>query len=85
MPMPAYGEPERRLRYIMYTDHERSIGTYDGDPVVELEYPKAFQEVLLKAISPMRKFRYVYLGGGLTETNQEKTLWLFSGGRRGRV
>jgi hypothetical protein len=61
------------------------MGTYNGDPVVELEYPEAFQKALLKVLDVNKTFKYVYLGGAFTELNQEKTLWLYSQGRRVRV
>ncbi|KAF4625828.1 hypothetical protein G7Y89_g12334 [Cudoniella acicularis] len=61
-----------------------SIGTYNWDPVVELEYPEAFQEALLKVVDVKKTFTYVYLGGAFTEPDQEKTLWFYSEGRRVR-
>jgi len=61
-----------------------SIGTYNWDTVVELEYPQAFQEALLKVLDVKKTFTYVYLGGAFTEPDQEKTLWLYSEGRRVR-
>jgi hypothetical protein len=63
----------------------RSIGTYNWDPVVELEYPAAFQEALLKVLDGKKTFRYVYLGGAFTEQDQEKNLWFYAKGRRMRV
>ncbi|KIN02328.1 hypothetical protein OIDMADRAFT_53837 [Oidiodendron maius Zn] len=63
-------------------DGGRSIGTYNSDPVVELEYPEAFQEALLKVLDVKRNFIYVYLGGAFTEQDQEKTLWFLPGARR---
>lgn len=62
----------------------RSIGTYNWDPVVEIEYPSAFQEALAR-VRGGGKCRYVYLGGAFTEVNQENGLWFFAGGRRVRV
>ena len=64
---------------------DRSIGTYNWDPVVELDYPAAFQNALLKVIDGKKSFNYVYLGGAFTEPDQEKSLWFFSEGRRVRV
>lgn len=52
---------------------------------MELEYPKAFQDALLKVLDVKKTFNYVYLGGAFTEPNQEKNLWLFSKGRHVRV
>ncbi|RDW56817.1 hypothetical protein BP5796_12884 [Coleophoma crateriformis] len=61
-----------------------SIGTYTWDPVVELEYPEAFQKALLNVLGVKKTFTYVYLGGAFTEPDQEKTLWFYSEGRRVR-
>jgi len=69
----------------MSADGGRSIGTYNWDQVVELEYPEAFQEALLKVLDVKKTFTYVYLGGAFTEPDQEKTLWFYSKGRRVRV
>lgn len=63
----------------------RSIGTYNWDPVVEIEYPAAFQEALLNVLDDKKTFTYVYLGGAFTEEDQEKTLWFYSKGRHVRV
>ena len=59
------------------SNRRRSIGTYNWDPVVEIEYPEAFQEALLKVLDVKKAFRYIYLGGAFTEPDQEKTLWFF--------
>jgi hypothetical protein len=86
--MLAYGESWLlRLfsRYSTSSDSKRSIGTYNWDPVVELEYPEGFQNALLKVLDNKRTFSYVYLGGAFTEPDQEKTLWFYSQGRRVRV
>jgi hypothetical protein len=69
----------------MSVDSLRSIGTYNWNPLVELEYPEAFQKALLKLLDVKKTFTYVYLGGAFTEPNQEKTLWFYSEGRRVRV
>lgn len=66
----------------------RSIGTYTWDPVVELEYPRAFQTALVRALDRDRAtktFKYVYLGGAFTEQDQDKVLWFYTQGRRVRV
>lgn len=63
----------------------RSIGTYNWDPVVEIEYPEAFQEALLKVLDVKKTFRYIYLGGAFIEPDQEKSLWFFAKGRHVRV
>lgn len=69
----------------MLNGGKRSIGTYNWDPVVELEYPAAFQEALPKVLDGKKTFRYIYLGGAFTEPDQEKNLWFFAKGRRVRV
>jgi hypothetical protein len=66
-------------------DGARSIGTYNWDTVVELEYPEVFQTALLKVLDAKKTFKYIYLGGAFTETDQEKKLWFYSEGRRVRV
>jgi hypothetical protein len=83
--MLVYGESEQLLNNSLHADYGRSIGTYNWDPVVELEYPEAFQKALVKVLDPKKIFRYVYLGGAFTEQDQKKSLWLFTEGRRVRV
>ena len=81
----VYGESERSWDDSISVNGSRSIGTYTWDPVVELEYPEAFQEALLKVLDGKKTFTYVYLGGAYTEPDQKKTLWFYSEGRRVRV
>lgn len=83
--MLVYGTCNRSRNGSTPVDSVRSIGTYNWDPVVELEYPEAFQQALLKVLDGEKLFTYVYLGGAFTEPDQEKTLWFFSRGRRVRV
>jgi hypothetical protein len=87
----VYGE-SRTIHFEIIQWHDesadaggRSIGTYNWDSVVEIEYPAAFQEALLKVLDVNKTFTYVYLGGAFTEEDQEKTLWFYSKGRRVRV
>lgn len=61
------------------------MGTYNGDPIVEIDYPEAFQKALVSVLGVKKTFKYVYLGGAFTETDQEKTLWFFIQGRLVRV
>lgn len=77
--MLVYGKSKQQRDYSIITNCRRSIGTYNSDPVVELEYPEAFQQALLKVLDVKNKFTYVYLGGVMTEPDQEKTLWFFKG------
>jgi len=74
-----------RFSFLVRADNgERCIGTYSWDPVVELEYPEAFQNALVK-LDLKKTFRYVYLGGAFTETDQERKLWFLAGARHVRV
>lgn len=64
----------------------------EGEPSVSLQTilsDKAtticIQEALLKALDVKKTFPYVYLGGAVTEPDQEKTWWFYSEGRRVRV
>lgn len=52
---------------------------------MELDYPEAFQKALLKTLNVMKTFRYVYLGGAFTETDQTKNLWFLTEARKMRV
>jgi hypothetical protein len=64
----------------------RSIGTYNGNPLIDIEYPLAFANAFVKTLAGRTKqFRYVHLGGMLTEQDQEKRLWYYQSGRRVRV
>lgn len=77
--------PDSVLEQLKYADAcIWSIGTYNWDPVVEIEYPEAFQKALLTVLDVKKTFRYVYLGGAFTEPDQEKNLWLFAEGRHVR-
>jgi hypothetical protein len=60
------------------------MGTFSGDLVVEVDYPLALANASAKTLQE-KKFRYVHLGGALSEHNQEKTLWFSQAGRRGKV
>ncbi|MCJ1374559.1 hypothetical protein MMC20_005791 [Loxospora ochrophaea] len=61
------------------------MGTFSGDRVVEIDYPLAFANAMAKIIpAHKKKFRYVYLGGALTEPDQEKRLWYLQTARRFR-
>lgn len=84
--MLVFGESVREICEIGHgANCGRSIGTYNWDSVVELEHPEAFQNALVKVLDVEKTFRYVYLGGAFTETDQEKTLWWLAKGRRVRV
>ena len=75
--------PKQRLLIIV---RHRCMGTFSGDRVVEIDYPLAFANAMAKIIpAHKKKFRYVYLGGALTEPDQEKRLWYLQTARRFRV
>ena len=52
---------------------------------MEIQYPGAFQQALVKVLDTRKTFNYVYLGGAFTELDQDRSLWLFVNGRRVRV
>ncbi|KAF4631604.1 hypothetical protein G7Y89_g6527 [Cudoniella acicularis] len=60
-----------------------AMGTFDGKFEVEVEYPIAFAKAITRT-KRSKKFRYVHLGGALAERDQEKPLWFYEAGRRGR-
>lgn len=86
--MVRSAQTSHSMRLMLTIYGHRSIGTYNWDPIVELEYPMAFQTALLKLLdstSNIKPFRYVYLGGAFTEQNQDRALWFFAKGRHIRV
>ncbi|MCJ1280516.1 hypothetical protein MMC21_008345 [Puttea exsequens] len=73
------------VRMMLADESQRCIGTYTGDTVVEIDYPLAFANAVASRIRVQKKrFRYVHLGGGLTESDQEKPLWFYQTARRVR-
>lgn len=68
-------------------EKNRAMGTYDGNPVVEVEYPTAFAQAFLrgKREKTGKKFRFVFLRGAYTVEDQEKSLWFMSTARKGNV
>ncbi|KAI4624664.1 hypothetical protein J4E83_004340 [Alternaria metachromatica] len=51
--------------------------TTAGDPMLELEYPKAFAEAFASTMPvDSKRFRYLHLSGGMVERDQEKSLWM---------
>jgi len=61
------------------------MGTYNWNPVVEVDYPETFQRTLSQELNRKSTFRYIYLGGAFTVQDQGKSLWLFAKGRKVRV
>ncbi|CAN9133670.1 unnamed protein product [Alternaria alternata] len=51
--------------------------TTAGNPVLELEYPKAFAEAFASTMTVGAKpFRYLHLSGGMVERDQDRSLWM---------
>jgi hypothetical protein len=67
----------------------RSIGTFTGEEDVDVEYPVAMLELLCrshnKSGQDSRPFRYVHIGGAVSEHDQDKALWYYQKARRTRV
>ncbi|KAH8892088.1 hypothetical protein GQ53DRAFT_863780 [Thozetella sp. PMI_491] len=62
-----------------------TMGTYDGNTVVDMEYPIAFQKAFVRMLerhAHRPKFRYIHLSGRLTEQNQSKPLCLLPEARK---
>ncbi|KZM28514.1 hypothetical protein ST47_g385 [Ascochyta rabiei] len=51
--------------------------TTAGDPVLEIDYPRAFANAITPSLANHGKpFRYLHLSGGLVERDQKKFLWM---------
>ncbi|KAJ9638761.1 Increased rDNA silencing protein [Coniosporium tulheliwenetii] len=62
-----------------------SMGTYAGDPAVDVEYPLAFANSFAKTLrGRTEKFRLLFLSGALAEQDQNKTLWFYQAARRAK-
>jgi hypothetical protein len=62
------------------------MSTPAGDPVLELEYPKAFAAAFAPTlVSHGKRFRYLHLTGALAEQDQNKALWIVPAMRRVKV
>lgn len=60
--------------------------TTAGDPMLELEYPKAFAEAFASTMPvDSKRFRYLHLSGGMVERDQEKSLWMKGSMRKIKV
>jgi hypothetical protein len=58
-------------------DVVRCMTTTAGDPVLELEYPRAFADAIAPSLAKHGKpFRYLHLSGGLVERDQNRQLWM---------
>jgi hypothetical protein len=60
--------------------------TTAGDPLLELEYPRAFAEAIMSTmVEDKNKFRYLHLSGGMVERDQSRALWIKSSMRKIKV
>jgi hypothetical protein len=60
--------------------------TTAGDPVLELEYPRAFADAIAPSIaSGGKRFRYLHLSGAMVERDQKKPLWMKANVRKIKV
>jgi hypothetical protein len=65
---------------------QRCMTTTTGDPVLELQYPKAFADAIAPTLAKNAKhFRYIHLTGATVERDQAKALWLRSDVRKIKV
>ena len=66
------------------------MGTTKANRELEVEYPRAFGQAMSSILGERegngeRKFRYVHLSGGMTERDQERSLWFKGDMRRMKV
>ena len=60
--------------------------TTAGDPVLELEYPRAFADAIAPHIAIcVKRFRYLHLSGAMVERDQKKSLWMKANVRKIKV
>ncbi|KAF4472860.1 NADH(P)-binding domain-containing [Fusarium albosuccineum] len=62
-----------------------TMGTYEGSPAVDLEYPLAFQTAMARVLEgqPLKeRFRYIHLSGKLSNRNQDQGLWFLDAPRK---
>jgi hypothetical protein len=60
--------------------------TTAGDPVLELEYPKAFANAFAPTLTKHgKRFRYMHITGAMVERDPNKTLWMKSTVRKTKV
>jgi hypothetical protein len=70
----------------MTADAPRCMTTTAGDPVLELQYPKAFADAFAPTLaSNGKRFRYLHLTGAIVERDQARALWLKSDARKMKV
>ena len=69
-----------------HADIARCMTTTAGDPVLELEFPKAFADAIVPNLASRgKRFRYLHLSGALVERDQNKTLWMKANVRKTKV
>lgn len=67
-------------------DITRCMTTTAGNPVLELEYPRAFANAVAPNLaSHGKRFRYLHLSGGLVERDQTRSLWIKANVRKTKV
>jgi hypothetical protein len=60
--------------------------TTAGDPLLELQYPRAFADAIAPSIaSGAKRFRYMHLSGAMVERDQKKSLWMKANVRKVKV
>jgi hypothetical protein len=64
----------------MLTQRRRAIDTFLGDTVVDIDYPLAFCDAMLRLQPAGKKFTYVHLGGGVTEPPDSRRSLVFREG-----
>jgi hypothetical protein len=71
---------------VMVADFVRCMTTTAGDPVLELQYPKAFAEAIMPTLPKVgKRFRYLHITGGIVERDQARSLWVKSDVRKTKV
>lgn len=67
-------------------DVARCMTTTAGDPVLELEYLRAFADAIAPSLASREKrFRYLHLSGAMVERDQKKSLWMKASVRKTKV
>jgi hypothetical protein len=66
------------------------MGSYDGNVLVDYDYPVAFQESFVRVVleqnaSPPRPFRFVLLSGKFVTQDQDKSLCFLDQPRKLKV
>lgn len=62
------------------------VGSFNGDPIVEVDYPCSFYEAMTTSKhyqARSKPFRFVHIGGAFTVRDQTKWLWWMNDARKG--